>query len=489
MSNVPAFRPPPPSPALIGIVSDDLTGANGVAAMFAARGVPARTLLGVPERRALIGRSGVIVVDTDSRDAAPGDAYRTVRATVRALRRAGAGPIAKRLDTTLRGNIGAEIAAVLDALPRGAVALVVPAAPEAGRTAVGGRVLLDGRPLSAVTGGRDDPLALVVEQSGLRAAPVPLDVVRRGPAAVAEAVARAAVAGTPVLVFDAETLEDVRIIAHAAAASEVATVPVDPGGFTLAWAVACGLLSGPVAAAPADGAAEQRSPRRGAGPRLARPTETGAARILAVFGSHSAIAAEQVRTAAAGGSVSLVALDLSACGDAEATRAEVARTVDLLRQNPARVVGIRAEDRRAAPASSPAEAAGGNAVAGATCYSARAATRLRDAGERRHSTVAPDIVASALAGVAAGLLARDRAFRGLYLSGGAVARATLEALGAGAVDVDGEVLPLAASGRLVGGPHAGLRVVTKGGMIGGADAVAVCLRHLAVAVGMPGDET
>jgi uncharacterized protein YgbK (DUF1537 family) len=232
---------------MVGVLSDDLTGANGVAAMFVARGWPAFTLLGplVSEKAPAIPLSGstggnvsagVLVVDTASRDAAPDDAFRMAHAAALLLRDAGATRIAKRIDSTLRGAIGAETAAVLEALGGRVTAVVVPAAPEAGRVAVHGRVFIHGRPLSEVMGGPDQPLPLISGQAGLAARALGIETVRRGPPAVAESLADAAAAGIPIVVCDAETPDDVRAIARGLMLSGIAAVSVDPGGFTVALA-------------------------------------------------------------------------------------------------------------------------------------------------------------------------------------------------------------------------------------------------------------
>ena len=66
-------------PPLVGIVSDDLTGANGVAAMFAARGMQARTVLHPAADSCLLQDAQVIVVDSATRDASRHAAYASVR--------------------------------------------------------------------------------------------------------------------------------------------------------------------------------------------------------------------------------------------------------------------------------------------------------------------------------------------------------------------------------------------------------------------------
>jgi uncharacterized protein YgbK (DUF1537 family) len=68
---------------------------------------------------------------------------------------------------------------------------------------------------------------------------------------------------------------------------------------------------------------------------------------------------------------------------------------------------------------------------------------------------------------------------GLYTTGGDVTAAVLDAIGGRGIAVEGEVLPLAVSGRVVGGPHDRLPIVTKGGLIGDDHAAVTCLDHLA----------
>ena len=66
----------------------------------------------------------------------------------------------------------------------------------------------------------------------------------------------------------------------------------------------------------------------------------------------------------------------------------------------------------------------------------------------------------------------------VFASGGETAAAVLRGLEARAFTIDFEILPLAVSGRLVGGPFEGLLFATKGGLIGSADAIATCFKHL-----------
>jgi uncharacterized protein YgbK (DUF1537 family) len=66
----------------------------------------------------------------------------------------------------------------------------------------------------------------------------------------------------------------------------------------------------------------------------------------------------------------------------------------------------------------------------------------------------------------------------VYASGGETAAAVLHGLGANAFTIDFEILPLAVSGRILGGPYSGLTFATKGGLIGDREATTKCLKHL-----------
>jgi uncharacterized protein YgbK (DUF1537 family) len=67
---------------------------------------------------------------------------------------------------------------------------------------------------------------------------------------------------------------------------------------------------------------------------------------------------------------------------------------------------------------------------------------------------------------------------GIYSTGGDVTAALLAELGSHGLEISDEVVPLAVSGTVVGGPWDGLPIVTKGGLVGDADAAVACVDHL-----------
>lgn len=125
------------------MVADDLTGAADAALALAERGFSAEIAapLGAyrPPRRAQAW-----VLDTESRALPPRAAARRVRRAVQALRRWGADVLYKKIDSTLRGPLGAEMAAFQENAGADSPLWVVPAFPKAGRTVARGLLRVDG---------------------------------------------------------------------------------------------------------------------------------------------------------------------------------------------------------------------------------------------------------------------------------------------------------------------------------------------------------
>ena len=231
------------------VVADDLTGSNATGALFARRGLRAVTVSEVAHARRHAAAADVIVVNTQTRHAAAAAARAAVTAAIDAL--PGARLVVKRVDTTLRGNVGAELEAALAAVRRKdpeTRALFVPAFPAAGRTTVGGIHLVDGIPVAETEAARDPftPVTtsrvatLLGGQTRLRTAEIALDVVQAGPDALARALAAAADIAADILICDAVTAAHLNTLAGAAAAAG-RWLAVDSGPFGAALAAAQGI--------------------------------------------------------------------------------------------------------------------------------------------------------------------------------------------------------------------------------------------------------
>lgn len=145
---------------LSAVLADDLTGASDAGLQFAAAGLRTSALFG---RWSAIDTAGldVVVVDSETRGLPSGEAAGRVRALHRQIHAVGGSLIFKKIDSTLRGNIGVEIDTLLG-LGTFRRAVVCPAFPAQGRTLAGGILRVDGEPVAQSAAGRD-PVAPVTE--------------------------------------------------------------------------------------------------------------------------------------------------------------------------------------------------------------------------------------------------------------------------------------------------------------------------------------
>ena len=146
--------------AAYAVIADDLTGAGDAGVQFAAVGLRTRTLVGTWTEEHLRGAE-VVVIDTASRGFSAAQAYSTVHAAAVRLQEPGLQVVYKKIDSTLRGAVGVEIDAVLDACDL-ALAVVCPAYPANGRTLSQGVLLVRGVPVGE-TAAAADPHAPVRE--------------------------------------------------------------------------------------------------------------------------------------------------------------------------------------------------------------------------------------------------------------------------------------------------------------------------------------
>jgi uncharacterized protein YgbK (DUF1537 family) len=478
-------------------VADDLTGANATAGALAALGFSSVTFPAPPRAWPLADLlPDAAAISTNSRNLPPTQAADLLKQVCSGIDLAAA-LVAKRIDTTLRGNLAPETLALLRAVRRQrpsqrVAALVVAAHPAAGRTTRQGVQLLDGVPVSQTPAGAD-PLRPVTEsrisrlfETTGRAAvtEVHLDQVRTGLPALATALAAAAQA-SDIVVVDAAADDDLANIAQAAvlagqspvSAPQAGSIPtgrppalswlaVDPGPFTAELAALA-----------------------------LTPAAPPAGRVLVLAGSTSGQTQSQLDLLRTKRHAAIDYLDLSALPEmtpaAAAPRADSHLPDGLgdVGQRPAASSGGDTElhtEGRLTPseAAQCCHAKSDHLVAAAVQRLARAAgggaailglQATPPAGPPNATTA--QATAQLLGRLATAAMAAVKP-SGLYLTGGDTAAAVLQALGATGLRVHRQVLPLAMLGTLVGGPHDGLPVVTKGGLVGPATAALACVAAL-----------
>ena len=253
---------------LIAVIADDLTGAADTGVQFVHAGY--RTAVFFRATEVIEDNLDAVVFDTDSRAMPAGFAAKRVVDAAHAAR--GARIVYKKLDSTLRGNVAAELAAALGGARRDRV-IVAPAFPAAGRITVGGIQRVHGVPVDE-TEMANDP------HTPVREAHVPslladtfssVGLLSVEDLAEPEFV-RGAVEDYECVVADAERDADLEALVRA--------VP-DPAGLLWAGSAGLALALGSVYPGPCAGTTRvRRTP--------ARP-------VLVVVGSLSGVAREQVR--------------------------------------------------------------------------------------------------------------------------------------------------------------------------------------------------
>jgi uncharacterized protein YgbK (DUF1537 family) len=358
--------------------------------------------------------------NTQSRTLRPAAAARRVREALASVGQDFDGVLLKKIDTGLRGPLGAEIDAALDTLGV-AQAFVLPAIPEVGRTTVGGEQLVGGVPVNRTAFAHDphNPVhdarvaAVIEATSRRRTGGIELQAVRE-PSGI-----EAALAGcrAPVVVIDAETDEDLSNCVRALLARPRPLLLVGSIGVARA-------LRRALPIDPGSGTDATPVPARGAG-------------VLVVLGSVHPTARAQREHAGRVGVFGAV-MEVSVVGG-ERVGQEAARALQA-----GRAVALAAPDQ---------------VTAG---HEAAVAASLRAA------------VASALA------TARPA---GIVLVGGETAFHVLDGLGHPPLAIETRPAPLVVRGRVAAGPHRGMPVITKGGSSGEPELLASLVKDLAAGAG------
>ena len=424
----------------LAVIADDLTGANDAGVQFAKQGLKVQVFLNDLREKDLGHSPEVMVLDTDSRAASPEEAFARVRATGGLVRKmAPIQPlIYKKIDSTLRGNIGAEIDAAMAEYDL-AWAAVVPAFPANGRITVGGWHLLHQTPIAESEIARDPKTPvhesvapkLLSTQSSHPVAHVDLSDVSRGCDAIIKRIAEFRQKGIRILSFDAATATHLQAIATAIAAGKEAAL----------WVGSAGL-------------AEMVPAVMGWSKQTRTVVNEAVGPVLVVAGSVSPVTARQMSSFLAGDNVRLVSLRADALISNE--NAEIARCIHEARQ------GLSLDQD----------------VLVASAVDADAVASAREQGEKQgvDSRGVSERVAAAMGKIVSDLIVLPLA--GIFLTGGDTAVSVCRALGVGSIDILAEVLPGIPLGQLVGGCCPGLRVVTKAGAFGGDNAIVESVKAL-----------
>lgn len=142
------------------IIADDFTGALDTGIQFAKRGIETQVFTGTKlDRDSISEKTQVLVIDSETRPVSADEAYTAVKKVVCQAVQMGIKAFYKKTDSALRGNLGSELAAVLDGTEARRICFI-PALPDAGRTTKKGIQYVDGVKLEDSSFGKDpfDPM-------------------------------------------------------------------------------------------------------------------------------------------------------------------------------------------------------------------------------------------------------------------------------------------------------------------------------------------
>jgi uncharacterized protein YgbK (DUF1537 family) len=403
-----------PTPEFV-IIADDLTGSLDTGLQFRKKGLT--TLVPLHGQHPL-PRAQALVLNTHSRNL-PGEiAYQRVYKASRDLK---ARAIYKKIDSTMRGNVGQEALAILDAqkIPK---AIIVPTTPAQGRAVERGILRVRGVPLLRTPYAKDPfhPLwtsrvpDLLQKETGLPVDHLSLREVRRSPAYIAERIEKSPAL---ILAIDAVLQSDLQSIA-------------------LAWRALCGQVLACGSVGLADELCPQFKREKKSRSRIVRKP------LLVISASRDPRTAEQIQEARRCLSLSLVEPDILRLTNprwaGSAVRTLSAKLLEII-------------------------STGSGAILTTTF--------------QKHFSGRERTIPAALGNVAVHLLRRVR-LGGLVLTGGDLAMGVCARLSSSALRIEEEVLPGIPCSTLTDGPFKGLRLVTKAGGFGEKEALWRIVQYL-----------
>lgn len=419
----------------IGVIADDLTGANATGVRMSKEGIQTATVVqGTPFP--FQAENDALVVDTDSRYSPGTLAQKRVRNSINDLTQWGADLFCKRIDSTMRGNIGAELEALLDRLGESARIVVAPSFPDSGRIVIGGYLLVNDVPLEQ-TDVAQDPVypinqscvpPLISKQTKYSVASLSLSDVLQDQKHIACKV-RDLCKDAQIIVCDATTNEQIENIGEAMEAiKEYQFVAADPGPLTAAYAKAV-LHS-------------------------TRPNK----RIMLTIGSATQLTGQQLNyVLEKTGAEPIYADPMKLASYSSTWDEEIERVTKQ---------GVRSKD---------------TLLIVTTHHPGHALIDLKSKAlaENTSEDALAKRITDALGKITRQIIENaDNPIKGCFSSGGDVTASLCAISRAEAIELEEEVLPLAAFGRIKGGYFDSLPLITKGGLVGDKKAIFECIRYL-----------
>ena len=222
---------------VVGIVADDLTGANDTALQFHLKGANTQILLDEDSAPINLKTTQTWAISTETRNIEPDEAFEKTKSAANFIKeQINPDYYYKKIDSTVRGHIAVEVLAMIETLGFDA-AVIVPAFPLEGRVTVGGYHLMRGVPIERTEMARDPhspifeshlPTLLksqLSDENKELVASVELKTVMKGAGPILMQLKELISAGKKIIVMDAVSTVDIEQIVLAVGKSEYNILP------------------------------------------------------------------------------------------------------------------------------------------------------------------------------------------------------------------------------------------------------------------------
>ena len=416
------------------VIADDLTGSNATCSLLKKIGLRAASILKL--QNGMKYDADVISYSTGSRGLDKEEAYKRVSEAIKILKDKNVLVYNKRIDSTLRGNIGAEINAMLDNLENDRIAVVVPAYPDSKRIVVNKTMLVNGVLLENSDAGKDPktPIktscveTLIQKDCKYSSTYLELADIEQPIEKLIKKIQKST-EKSRVLIFDAVNNEDIIKISRAIIQSNINIITVDPGPFTLYFS------------------------------KELQKEKHLEKKILMLIGSVTETTKKQIEYILQEEDIFLVKMKAESFFEKESCIKEIERVISFIKK------GIESYELFLITTSPIGD---------------EKKLDLKEIAHKLNTTVedVSKIIANTLTETAVRVLKETQKFEGVYSSGGDITIALLEKLKAIGVEIREEVIPLAAYGRIIGGDFSNLKLVSKGGMVGDETVIKLCLHKM-----------
>jgi len=218
------------------VIADDLTGANEIAAIMMKKEKVPLVLNNIVKNdviRKLWKRYDGLVFNLNSRNLPGQKAYNKIKNFLLSSEEIKRRLIYKKIDSTLRGNVGKEIDAVLD-VECADIVVLVPALPRMGRVTVGGYHLVKQVPVGRTSYAEDFTESFLPEllrtQSKYQVGYVGLQTVQSGVDVISQQLIGEYEKESSIVVCDCCTQDDLKSIKHAILNLNLKVLPVGSAG-------------------------------------------------------------------------------------------------------------------------------------------------------------------------------------------------------------------------------------------------------------------